>query len=108
MNRRHLALVAAWLVVGAVAAAYIAGAAFYILNKTVPSGISFDTWLRYWDAYSDDPQQRRHLLRAAAIAGAAVVAAPLLAIAAMNRSSRSLHGDARWANAAEIREAGLL
>lgn len=108
MSLRRVALAAACIAVGIIVAAYIAGIAFFVLGKAMPRGIGLDTWLRYWEAYSGDPVQRHRLLLAAAIAVAFVFAAPLLAVAAMTRSGRSLHGDARWASAAEIRKAGLL
>ncbi len=108
MNRIQLALVAAYVAAGSVGAAYLAAIAFFVLNKSVPRNIAFDTWLRYWGAYSADPVQGPRLLLAAAIAAFIVGAAPVLAFVATGRSGRSLHGDARWASTAEIRRAGLL
>lgn len=108
MNRVQIAFVAAILVLGAVAAAYIAGCAFFLISKAMPVHIEIETWLRFWDAYSDDPIQRKRLLTAAAISVAIVFVVPAIAIAALSRKGRSLHGDARWATHAEIRRAGLL
>lgn len=98
----------AYLAAGMVAAAYLAGAAFFVLNKTIPDAIAIDTWYRYWHAYAADPLQHRRLLLSAAIAAAALLAPPLCALGALAHGQRSLHGDARWASEREIREAGLL
>ena len=108
MNRVQIAFVAALLLLGAVAAAYIAGWAYFIISKAMPAHIEIDTWLRYWDAYSDDQIQRKRLLTAAGISAIVVFVAPAIAIAALSQKGRSLHGDARWATRAEIRRAGLL
>lgn len=108
MSRLQVALVVAYILLGAIAAAYIAGAAYFIASKAIPRHIEIDTWLRYWDAYSDDPIQRKRLLIAAVGALLIVLGIPLFAIAAMARNGRSLHGDARWASHGEIRKAGLL
>lgn len=108
MNRVQIALVAAFVLLGAVGAAYIAGCAYFLISKAMPAHIEIDTWLRYWDAYSYDPIQRKRLLIAAAVSAIVVFVAPVIAIVAISKKDRSLHGDARWATHAEIRRAGLL
>jgi type IV secretion system protein VirD4 len=108
MNRMQIAFVTALLLIGAIAAAYAAGCAYFLISKVMPEHIEIDTWLRYWDAYSSDPIQRKRLLTAAAVSALAVLVAPAIAIAALSKNGRSLHGDARWATHAEIRRAGLL
>ncbi len=101
-------LIATGLAVAIVVACYLAGGLYFVLCKVIPSHIALDTWLRYWDAYGDDPIQRKRLLTSAALAVTVVAGAPLLAIAKLTNLPRSLHGDARWATRSEIRKAGLL
>lgn len=111
MNAKSLAIAIAvlvYLVAGFFAAQYIAGGAYYLVNKTMPTEISLDTWFQYWNGYSTDPVQRKRLQMAAVIAGVIVYLVPLLVINAVRTKTRSLHGDARWATASEIRKAGLL
>ncbi|MDQ1829837.1 hypothetical protein [Massilia scottii] len=104
-----IAVVLVYIIVGFFAAQYIAGGAYFIVNKTMPADIAIDTWMRYWEAYGDDPVQHKKLMMAAGIAAIVVYVAPLLLVLLATRGqSRSLHGDARWASASEIRKAGLL
>ena len=92
----------------AVAIAYLAGALFYLVNKTMPTHMQIDTWYRYWQAYQDDPVQSRRLLGSLAAATLTVCALPLGAMLKLTAQTRALHGDARWATEREIRKAGLL
>jgi type IV secretion system protein VirD4 len=108
MTRAQILFGAVYLVAGTVAACYLAGWLHFILNKTAPTGIGIDTWLRYWDAYSGNAIQRKPLLLAMVLALVAVFVIPLIALACQTRAGRSLHGNARWATRAEIRKAGLL
>lgn len=109
MSRTKIAtIMVAYLAVGAIAACYIAGCAYFVASKAIPHDISINTWYRYWDAYSHDPVQRKRLQIAASAAGLIVVGAPLTVLVALAREKRSLHGDARWASHTEIRKAGLL
>jgi type IV secretion system protein VirD4 len=93
---------------GLVASAYVAGHLFFLVNKTIPRDIHIDTWCRYWAAYRVHPVQRHRLLVSGAAAPALVIALPLLLHLKHRRRPRLLHGDARWATTAEIRQAGLL
>ncbi|MDQ1815797.1 hypothetical protein RBA41_21100 [Massilia sp. CCM 9210] len=103
------AIVLVYVVAGFFAAQYIAGAAYFAVSKTMPVDIALDTWMRYWEAYGDDPVQRKRLITGAGIAAIVVYVLPLLVVMLASRGpTRSLHGDARWATAAEIRKAGLL
>lgn len=111
MNGKTVAIVVAVLVyitLGFFAAEYIAGGAYFLVNKTMPADITTDTWLRYWSAYADDPVQHKRLQLSAIVAGILVYVVPLFIVAAARGQTRSLHGDARWATAGEIRKAGLL
>ena len=90
------------------AASYSAGALFLVLNKADPRQADLRSIARYWDLYADDPTLRKKLVASVAIpATALLVVLPIALIAAM-RPRRALHGDARFANHAEIARAGLL
>jgi type IV secretion system protein VirD4 len=111
MNGKTIAIavaVVAYIVAGFFLAEYIAGVAYFLVNKSSPAEVGLDTWAQYWHWYSTDPVQRKRLQLGAGIAGVVVYLIPLMVISAMNNNGRSLHGDARWATAGEIREAGLL
>ena len=88
-------------------AEYVAGVAYFLVNKTSPADVAVDTWRSYWHWYSDDPVQRKRLQVAAGLAALLVYGAPLLLYARTRGTSRSLHGDARFARASEIHRAGL-
>ncbi|MDQ1922673.1 hypothetical protein [Massilia pseudoviolaceinigra] len=104
-----IGVVLVYIIVGFFAAQYVAGGAYFVVNKTMPADIAIDTWMRYWEAYGDDPVQRKKLTMAAGIGGILVYLVPLVVVLLATRGqSRSLHGDARWASAREIRKAGLL
>lgn len=104
----QLLLGAILLCAGAVAAAYLAGALFYLVNKTVPLELHPDTWYRYWQAYQDNPLQAKRLLGSLVIALACVFGFPTVSMIKMASKPRALHGEARWATEHEIRKAGLL
>ncbi len=101
------ATVLAYLIVGFVVAQYIAGVAYFLVNKTMPTKIAVGTWQSYWDWYSGDPIQRKRLQGAALLAGFIVYLVPLFIIGALRNDRRSLHGDARFARPTEVRKAGL-
>lgn len=101
------AAILAYTVGGFFAAQYIAGATYFLANKTAPVGIEVRTWWKYWRAYSDDPAQRRRLQFSAGVGGLLIYVLPLFAVAALRNERRSLHGDARFAHSSEIRKAGL-
>lgn len=111
MTPRRIAQVlflAAVLALGLLACAYLAGYLFYLINKTIPHDIEIDTWLRYWEAYRDHPVQGKRLLISGIAAPALAIGLPLALHLSHRRRPRPLHGDARWATTAEIRQAGLL
>lgn len=111
MKGKTLAIVVAvltYVVVAFFVAEYIAGGAYFFINKTMPDNITSDTWWSYWHWYSADPVQRKRLQLAAGFAAVLVYLVPLMVISTVMSKRRSLHGDARWATAAEIRKAGLL
>ena len=97
-----------YLIAAGIAAAYLAAAIFFLLNKTMPDTIGFDTWYRYWKYFGADAIQSKRLLHSALAALALAYLAPLVLLAHSLNKERPLHGDARWATDAEIRKAGLL
>ena len=111
MNGKAIAIavaVLAYIVAGFFLAEYLAGVAYFLVNKTSPADVGLDTWAQYWHWYSADPVQRKRMQIGAAIGGGVVYLMPLLIASSLGNVRRSLHGDARWATAAEIRKAGLL
>jgi len=110
MKAKTLAIataILAYVVIAFFVAEYIAGAVYFVANKTMPDNITGDTWWQYWNWYKDDPVQRKRLQFSAGAAGALVYIIPLLVISALRNTVRSLHGDARFAVASEIRQSGL-
>ena len=102
-----LTAVLLYIILGFFAAKYISGAAYFVFNKSVPQNITLDTWGQYWHWYSKDSVQRKRLQMSAGIAGILVYLVPLFIISAVRNGRRSLHGDARFAVASEVRKAGL-
>jgi type IV secretion system protein VirD4 len=96
-------------VVALVAADYVAGFMFLVINKTNPMGTNLFTFPGYWSMYADDPAQAKHLKAAAAFGFIACFLAPFFAYMKLREEApRSLHGDARFATMREVRKSGLL
>lgn len=87
---------------------YVAGALFYLANKTVPEDLSLYTWPDAWDAYKEDAEQRKRLQFGAAMGLGLVVIVPGFVLLSQTTKGRSLYGDARFASSSEIRKAGLM
>lgn len=100
--------VVAGVAVACVVALYLAGGLFLLANKTLPVGLSWNTFLHYWAGYHDDPVQRVRLHIAAAVAVAFAIGGPMLGLATVRAQKRPLHGAARFATSAEIRASGLM
>lgn len=90
------------------AASYSASALFLVLNKADPRQADLWSISRYWDLYYDDPALRKKLVASIAITATALLVVLSIALVSAVRPRRALHGDARFANAAEIANAGLL
>jgi type IV secretion system protein VirD4 len=100
---------AAIVLVGlACAAVYLAGALFLVLNKVDPRRAELASIFDYWDEYAGDPQRHKQLVASIAVSGIGLVVVLPCALIATARRRRPLHGDARFATAAEVRRAGLL
>ena len=92
----------------ACAAVYASAVVFLLLNKVHPRHAQFDSIAVYWDAYADDPRRRRQLVGSVAASSLALLVALPVSLIVAARRPRPLHGDARFANRAEVRRAGLL
>jgi type IV secretion system protein VirD4 len=92
-----------------VAFVWLSGAALFLLFKTNPWGkVNFSTWLTYWEASQANPAMIKKLKSALLLAGGVAYGIPLLLWLSSLRNPRKLHGDARFANAEEMRASGLL
>ncbi|HEY1393729.1 MAG TPA: type IV secretory system conjugative DNA transfer family protein, partial [Methylibium sp.] len=89
------------------AAVYLAGVLFLVLNKANPRQAHFGSIVHYWDLYAGDTQLRRKLQLAIGVSGLGLLVLLPAGLAAAARPRRALHGDARFANSAEIDRAGL-
>lgn len=101
-------LVGLYISVGLLAADYLAGALFYVTNRTMPVDLSLWTWPDAWETYHEDPVQRRRLQIGAAVGLGLMVLVPAMVWLVHRNRRPSLHGDARFASRSEIRTAGLL
>lgn len=91
----------------ACAAVYLAGVLFLVLNKANPKQAQFASIVHYWDLYADDAQLRKKLQLAIGVSGIGLLVLLPAGLIAAARPRRALHGDARFASAAEVDRAGL-
>ena len=89
------------------AATYLAGVLFLVLNRVSPRHAQLTSVIIYWEGYSDDPPRRKQLVVSIAVAAATLLLVPIAAVIA-TRPCRRVFGDARFATLAEVRDAGLL
>ncbi len=89
------------------AAVYLAGVLFLVLNKANPKQAQFASIVHYWDLYADDAQLRKKLQLAIGVSGIGLLILLPAGLVAAARPRRALHGDARFASAAEVYRAGL-
>lgn len=109
MKTKHIivgAFLLFWLVAGFFAVRYLAGGFYLGIHKTDPTATTLDSWTQYWDAYKEDPKEKKKLQIAMGLANLLFFGGPLILFLASLNKSRSLHGDARWATHAEITKAG--
>ena len=92
----------------ACAAVYLSAVLFLLLNKVHPRHAQFNSIAVYWEAYADDPRRRKQLIGSVAASGLALLVVLPMSLFAAARNRRPLHGDARFANLAEVTRAGLL
>lgn len=86
---------------------YVGGFLFVVANKTNPFE-TLGTFREFYATYGDDPTQKRRLQFAGIVSVILCFVVPAIVFEALTRQTRSLHGDARWANGSEIRASGLL
>jgi type IV secretion system protein VirD4 len=91
----------------ACAALYLSAVVFLLLNKADPKQARFTSIAHYWQLYADDPGLRKKLLVSMGLCGIGLMVVLPAALVAAARPRRPLHGDARFANAAEVARAGL-
>jgi type IV secretion system protein VirD4 len=99
------AIVAYGLLAGV--AMYIAGVLFLMLCKANPAQAGVTSIVGYWRAYEDDARLRSRLRLASGASGLVLLVLVPGAMLSAARPRRSLFGAARFANAAEVRRAGL-
>lgn len=90
------------------AALYLSGALFRILNLNDPSKTRLLSIVGYWQRYADEPAMKKKLQVSTGVAGGGLLVLLPALLVAQVVPRRPLHGDARFANRAEIRRAGLL
>jgi type IV secretion system protein VirD4 len=84
VNTRHLSIgsaVLAYLVGGFFVAQIMAGAFYFVLNKTLPENFDLGTWWAYWDHYNQNPLQRKRLQISAGLAAGLVYLVPCFVLA---------------------------
>jgi type IV secretion system protein VirD4 len=111
MKPKHIVLtfvIALWLGAAAFGLRYVAGGTYLVVHKTDPRTVQATTWGEYWDAYQDDPKEKKRLQASMGFAAFLLFGVPLILAAVAMSKSRSLHGNARWANGSEVKQAGLL
>ena len=90
------------------AAVYASGVVFLLMNKADPRQAGWNSIAHYWQLYADDAGLRKKLVAAMVLSGAGFLVLLPAALVAAARPRRALHGDARFASAAEVASAGLL
>ena len=96
-----------YLPLGLCGADALAGAVFTLANKQMPEDISLTSWPDSWQAYREDPIQRKRLQFSAAVGGFIGFGLPALLLASLTNHKKPLHGEARFATHDEIQQAGL-
>jgi type IV secretion system protein VirD4 len=91
----------------ACAAVYLSAVLFLVLNKADPRQAHFTSITHYWALYADDPRQRKSLIASMLVSGVGLLIVLPAALISAARPRRALHGDARFATAAEVERAGL-
>jgi len=100
MSRKSIQIAAALLVyltLGLCVADALAGAVFTLANKQMPEDLSLSNWPDSWQAYREDPIQRKRLQFSAAIGGFIGFGLPVLLLLSLTNQNKPLHGEARFA-----------
>jgi type IV secretion system protein VirD4 len=111
VGRRTLAkAAAAVLAVASLTAGvcYLSGVLFLVASRANPGQAQVFSIFSYWRLYAGEPSLDKRLRTSSAIAALlAFLIVPAVLASALTRR-RSLHGDARFASALEVRRSGLL
>ncbi len=110
MSRKSMRIAAAlllYLPLGLCGADALAGAVFTLANKQMPADLSLTSWPDSWQAYREDPIQRKRLQFSAAVGGFVGFGLPALLLVSLTNQKKPLHGEARFASHNEIHQAGL-
>ncbi len=91
----------------ACAAVYVSAVLFLVLNKADPRQARFASITHYWALYADDARLRKSLVASMVVSGVGLLIVLPAALISAARPRRALHGDARFASAAEVERAGL-
>jgi len=87
---------------------YLSAVLFLLASRANPAQAQVFSIFSYWRLYANDPVLEKRLRASTAIACAlGYLVMPAVLVGALTRR-RSLHGDARFASAREIRRSGLL
>jgi type IV secretion system protein VirD4 len=89
-------------------AVYVAGVLFLLINKADPRQAGWGSIVSYWRLYADDAVLRQRLLASITLSGLGLLVIFPGVLFAAARPRRALHGDARFASAAEVARAGLI
>jgi type IV secretion system protein VirD4 len=101
-------LLLAWLGVGAIATPYVAGG-LYLFGKKQDIGlVKADTWSTLREALRFNDKETKNLYMAMAVPIVFILGVPLVIYLLASSTTRSLHGNARFATMAEMKKAGLL
>lgn len=98
----------AWLTAGPLVALWAAGALYFLMHRELPSGVTPFTWVEYARGYWSVAGERRLLLLSVLVPVALALFPIGLILSWMAGPVPALHGDARFAFASEVREAGLM
>ncbi|MBS0165371.1 MAG: type IV secretory system conjugative DNA transfer family protein [Nitrospira sp.] len=110
MSRKRMRIAIAlllYLPLGLCGADALAGAVFTLANKQMPEDLSLSNWPDSWQAYREDPIQRKRLQFSAAVGGFIGFGIPALLLVSRTNGKKPLHGEARFATHDEIQQAGL-
>jgi type IV secretion system protein VirD4 len=90
------------------AAFWLAGAFVLIGWRQNPMNATLGTFLQYWGVYHETAQYVKRLKVSVALSLVVCYGFPVIAVLTAGRKQRALHGEARFANDAEVRKSGLL
>lgn len=110
MSRKSMQIAAAlllYLPLGLCGADALAGAVFTLANKQIPQDLSLTSWPDSWQAYREDPIQRKRLQFSAAVGGFVGFGLPAVLLLSLTNQKKPLHGEARFASHEEIHQTGL-